>query len=146
MKKKVLKPFDIEKAKNGAEVCTKEGNKARIICFDKKTEGDYTIIALVFTGKEEFILSYTADGKRVKNCDDSIDLMIVEYDEEEQHQFEPFQKVLVRDTDYGMWKCSLFSDYNKGKHFPFRCISSCYKQCVPFEGNEHLLGTNNSPE
>ena len=40
-----LKPFDIQKAREGNPVCTRDGRKARIICFDKK--GDFPIVALV---------------------------------------------------------------------------------------------------
>ena len=44
-KKLNLKPFDIQKAREGKPVCTRDGRKARIICFDAK--GDQPIIALV---------------------------------------------------------------------------------------------------
>ena len=40
-----LKPFNLEEAKKGKPVCTRDGRKARIICFDAK--GDKPIIALV---------------------------------------------------------------------------------------------------
>lgn len=42
-----LKPFDLEAAKSGKPVCTRDGRKARIICFNAKTSCDYPIIALV---------------------------------------------------------------------------------------------------
>lgn len=44
-KKHSLKPFDLEAAKLGKPVCTRNGRKARIVCFDAK--GDKPIIALV---------------------------------------------------------------------------------------------------
>ena len=44
-KKLNLKPFDLQKAKEGKPVCTRDGRKARIICFDAKSE--QPIIALV---------------------------------------------------------------------------------------------------
>lgn len=37
-KKLNLKPFDIQKAREGKPVCTRDGRKARIICFDCKDE------------------------------------------------------------------------------------------------------------
>ena len=40
-----LKTFNLELAKQGKPVCTRDGRKARIICFDGK--GDQPIIALV---------------------------------------------------------------------------------------------------
>lgn len=62
--------------------------------------------------------------------------------------FKPFQKVLVRDDDYdGVWKAGYFSHYDEGdKSAPYICVGSLYKFCILYEGNEHLLGTNKSPE
>ena len=42
-----MKPFDLELAKKGHPVCTRDGRDARIICYDAKT-GEYPIIALVY--------------------------------------------------------------------------------------------------
>lgn len=62
--------------------------------------------------------------------------------------FKPFQKVLVRDDDYdGVWKAGYFSHYDEGdESAPYICVGSLYRFCIPYEGNEHLLGTNKSPE
>ena len=73
-----LKPFDLEAAQAGKPVCTRDGRKARIICFDK--EGNYPIVALVewdkFNG--EFIFQYNNQGESeptsYKGC---IDLMML---------------------------------------------------------------------
>lgn len=41
-----MREFNLEEAKAGAEVCTREGRNARIICFDVK--GDcFKIVALI---------------------------------------------------------------------------------------------------
>lgn len=62
-----MKPFDLEAAKAGKPVCTRDGRKARIICFDRKFlfKGvSYPIIALVEdTAKEETIYGYNEKGK-----------------------------------------------------------------------------------
>ena len=57
-----LKPFDLEAAKAGKTVCTRDGRKARIICFDKKNDY-YPIIALVETEGKECIFQYTSNGE-----------------------------------------------------------------------------------
>lgn len=60
-----LKPFDIQKAKEGKPVCTRDGRKARIICFDRICGDDYyKIVACVtaFDGDFEEVLSYGIDG------------------------------------------------------------------------------------
>ena len=70
-----LKPFDLEKAKQGKPVCTREGRKARIICFDKKCLNEQILIVLVDCGKEESIYFYTTDGKCIDDFS-SFDLMM----------------------------------------------------------------------
>ena len=64
-KKLNLKPFDLQKAKQGKPVCTRDGRKARIICFDRISGDDvYKIVACVtaFDGDFEEVLSYRIDG------------------------------------------------------------------------------------
>lgn len=60
--------------------------------------------------------------------------------------FEPFQKVLVRDSDAGIWKAAHFSHYDGENEYPYFTTASAYKQCVPYDCNEYLLGTDKSPE
>lgn len=57
-----LKEFDLEAAKAGKPVCTKDGRKARIICFDRNWE--YPIVALIeCENGEEMISACDKDGK-----------------------------------------------------------------------------------
>ncbi|WP_298062052.1 hypothetical protein [uncultured Rikenella sp.] len=51
METKKLKPFDLEVAKAGAAVVTRDGRPARIVCFD--AAGDYPVIALIRYGTDE---------------------------------------------------------------------------------------------
>lgn len=60
--------------------------------------------------------------------------------------FMPFQEVLVRDSDAGIWKAAHFSHYDGENEYPYFTTASAYKQCVPYDCNEYLLGTNNNPE
>lgn len=57
--------------------------------------------------------------------------------------FKPFDKVLVRENDKDFWRADLFSNMVDDIYC---CVGDFWKQCIPYEGNEHLLGTNNSPE
>ena len=70
-----LKPFDLNAAKAGKPVCTRDGRKARIICFDAK--GDKPIIALVEVGTAETPNNYPIDGKAVSAKEASCDLMML---------------------------------------------------------------------
>lgn len=57
-----MKPFDLEAAKAGKPVCTRDGRKARIICFDRNWE--YPIVALIeCENGEEMISACDKDGK-----------------------------------------------------------------------------------
>lgn len=53
----------------------------------------------------------------------------------------PFDKVLVR-WGSNVWHIQFFEKYDKRLNYPFTCMNNNhYKQCIPFKGNEHLLGT-----
>lgn len=62
-----LKPFDIEAAKAGKPVCTRDGRKARIICFDRRLfykNVSYPILALVeCSDGEDDVCGYNEKGK-----------------------------------------------------------------------------------
>lgn len=71
-----LKPFSLELAKQGKPVCTQDGRKARVICFDKK--GAYPIVALVNDyNEEEYIKNYDEFGKKFIGGETSDDLMML---------------------------------------------------------------------
>lgn len=62
-----------------------------------------------------------------------------------KHQFKPFDKVLVRNGDSDIWDCNIFNRIDEdGEYYCIDC--ECWEQCIPYEGNEHLLGTTNEPE
>lgn len=57
-----MKEFDLEKAKMGYPLCTRDGRGARIICYDRK--GDYPIVALITDEEdEEQAIIYTINGR-----------------------------------------------------------------------------------
>ncbi len=67
---------------------------------------------------------------------------------EPKYSFKPFDKVLVRDDKYDAWKADFFSNYDESNEYTtYVCVGDFfYKFCIPYEGNEHLLGTDKSPE
>ena len=80
---KNLKPFDLETAKAGKPVCTRDGRKARIICFDMNSFNNHIIVALITEENEtESIYSYTSDGKW-KETKTENDLMMLPEKKEE---------------------------------------------------------------
>lgn len=56
----------------------------------------------------------------------------------------PFDKVLVRDSKSSKWRANLFSHKNVNE--PYYCVYASWNYCIPYEGNEHLLGTTNNVE
>lgn len=60
--------------------------------------------------------------------------------------FEPFQKVLVR-CGNGIWGATFFSRCDNKSAWTYVGVDcNNWEQCIPYEGNEHLLGTDKSPE
>lgn len=73
---------------------------------------------------------------------------ILEKVEKPQHEFKQFDRVLVRQEEKDIWLCeffSLFDEEQPGGNVHI-CISGCYRYCIPYEGNEHLVGTTDMPE
>ena len=67
----ILKEFDLEAVKSGKPVCTRDGRKARIICFDVK--GDKPIIALIENEIDERPCNYFANGRFYSNPNENND-------------------------------------------------------------------------
>lgn len=62
----------------------------------------------------------------------------------EQPSFKPFDKVLVRDSKSDNWRANLFGYIGKDGYY--RCVFANWVYCIPYAGNEHLLGTTKDVE
>lgn len=80
---------------------------------------------------------------RAKNC---LKMLGIE-EEKPKCEFKPFDKVLVRDSRYEKWHLAEFAykdDDEEG--YIYEVVgSNCWKYCIPYEDNEHLLGTTDNP-
>lgn len=57
---------------------------------------------------------------------------------------QPFDKVLVRDSDHISWRCNFLSHL---EHNGAYCVSSVWDQMIPYnEETKHLLGTSDMPD
>ena len=73
-----MKPFDLEKAKAGALVCTRNGEKARIVCFDADSDRFPIVALLKDDDGEEYPASFTEKGRFSNGIVDSErDLLMV---------------------------------------------------------------------
>lgn len=71
------------------------------------------------------------------------------YDKElhELVKLRPFERVLVRDTTHSNWRISFYSHVSEDNYIsPYSCIAGNARYCIPYEGNEYLLGTDDTPE
>lgn len=60
-------------------------------------------------------------------------------EEKPECPFKPFDKVLVRFNN-DPWNGNFFMSYNSSNSAaPFSCLYGNWQQCIPYEGNEHLL-------
>ena len=59
-------------------------------------------------------------------------------------ELKPFGKVLVRDSKSDYWRATLFSHIDKNGCY--YCVWASWTYCIPYEGNESLLGTNKDVE
>lgn len=53
--------------------------------------------------------------------------------------FKPFDKVLVRDSESDKWRANLFGYIDKDGYY--HCVYANWAYCIPYIGNESLLGT-----
>lgn len=73
---------------------------------------------------------YTWDGETLKK---------------KKPQFKPFEKVLTRDSESEEWGCTFYSHFDSKGRYHHITTSGMYAMCIPFEGNEHLVGTTKNP-
>lgn len=96
-------------------------------CFVKAREGE--IVAFIANAEKHYNGKYNPDTLQVEPVKPTC-------------PFKPFDKVLVRDNDEGEWYANYFSHYKENNDCPYVCIDNSYIYCIPYEGNEHLLGTS----
>lgn len=70
-----MKPFNLEEAKAGKPVCTRDGRKARIICFDLNNK-NFPIVAIINCDTEENAYQYDIDGVCDEH-DNNLNLMMI---------------------------------------------------------------------
>ena len=163
-----LKTLDIEKAqpefKDGDIVVAEEDNYYDRVIFIAAIKDDIVSKALINVRYEDYEVNYNeyrfGHNRNLRLATDSekqqlFDALTKEgkyWDAEKkqvvdlkEHQFKPFEKVLVRDSYNDMWRASFFSHI---KEDDGRYVTTCFtwKFCIPYEGNEHLLGTTNNVE
>ena len=85
----------------------------------------------LFSALEKEGKAWDAEKKRIVELKPKIEL-------------KPFDKILIRDFKDQAWQVSLFG-YKDANNY-YCCNGSCWNQCIPYIGNESLLGTTKDVE
>ena len=123
---------------------------------------DDKIYPIIIRLSENNTESLTADGKMYENLDGECILFPsreqrswseftapwIKKERFDPKTLKPFDRVLVRNYCDSRWTCSFFSFISLNEKFPYICLSSGWKYCIPYnEKTKHLVGTiNEAPE
>mgnify|MGYP007112770431 FL=1 len=147
--------------KHGDVVVSQENGSMYV--FDCWAKGDFTEMSIIdyfdkpssFGGKEFKIKHLTVKTKDYQKAEDEqreffFELMEQSYTfvvdcgritmvDKKAPDFKPYDKVLVRNRKQS-WKIDLFSHYEQFGIYHYRTLGGYYEYCIPFDGNEHLVG------
>lgn len=113
----------------------------RVLTYGTKIDENEKSISHLATDEEKQQL-FSALKKENKAWDADKKMFV---DLKPKAELKPFDKVLVRDNEDDIWEVSLFG-YKDGELY-YRCDNGItWIQCIPYDGNEHLLGTTNNVE
>lgn len=115
----------------------KVGDCIRLLVYNNVT---YTVIGMTDT-------HYTVKSNGKYVCEYSIPISTQDKYELVPNKFDittlkPFSEVLVRYDNDNPWMTAHFSHYAKDVEWelPYFASGSCFRQCIPYKGNEHLCG------
>ena len=152
--------------KDGDIVYADYGNKQAVFIVSGKTdlsEGYNSFIALDLRGltldmgcmsffKEDLCKLRLAKEEEKKQLFDALTKASMAWDAEKKQivdlkpkvEMKPFDKVLVRDETLSKWRVNLFGYKDEDGYY--NCVYANWIYCIPYEGNEHLLGTTKDVE
>lgn len=143
-----FKEGDVVVDRNGDIILVSKANDSRIISNAVLyTNGDFIVYSDAIT---YFVSDIRLASREERNK--LFSALVREgyrYDEKRyrliKQEFKPFDKVLIRDEDNQTWRVCLFSHYREDLSCPYVCVGCiAFKQCIPYEGNEYLLGTTDN--
>ena len=127
--------------------------------FDQIHNGNRTIEYKTSTGR---IFDVTYEGKAFENYGGECTLFpskdqrdwskftVPSYKKEkfDPKTLKPFDKVIVKDLAHYKWSCDLFSYIDESTNFPYKCMTTSYQCCIPYnDETKDLIGTiDQAPE
>lgn len=145
----------LKSCQTGMKLYSSIHGELELICVNEYIDR-YPIHCKDKNGYEE---SFTSDGRVFRDCPDAECVLFPSKcqrdwskfgvsnqatDQKQETELKPFDKVLVRDEDDDEWVCDIFSHIDEDDLY--YCVGTMWKQCIAYNGNEHLLGTTNKPE
>lgn len=162
------KTLEVEKAqtefKDGDFVCYTSLDGDKCIGIVKETKNDAIVLHVdynLWTHSMDFNVSISKENfefYKSNDLDDEIALneaLYIRYKSWNKEKnileelkpkvdLKPFDKVLVRDSKSDNWRANLFGYIGKDGYY--RCVYANWIYCIPYAGNEHLLGTTKDVE
>ena len=148
-------PFNVglaKKIQNGdiaGRICTEAGEPAEIIDFELAPDSRFPLGVKYYDCGTPMLSNFSLEGECLADAGTSTtyNTLVLELEiESVESDFEPFDKVLVRDvvaTD-NRWFPAFYFRFINGMHETLEF--AFYKECIPYEGNENIIGTNNEPK
>ena len=143
-----FKEGDIVVDRNGDIILVSKANDSRIISNAVLyTDGSFTIYDDAITYfNSDIRLAYITERNKFYS---SLVKRNYKYDKEQhkliKQEFKPFDRVLVRNKDTDTWEAEIYLGYDEeDKYYCYKCTRMNYKFCIPYEGNEYLLGTTDN--
>lgn len=124
--------------------------EVKLVCVNEYSDR-YPIYCKAKNGKD---VTFTSDGRILLEYPDAECVLFPSKDQRDWSKFgvsdqttdqkqetelKPFDKVLVRNNDDDEWVCDIFSHIDELAFY--YCVGTRWEQCIPYESNEHLLGT-----
>lgn len=123
------------------------------VIFDHWAKDDYTVFYTTSGTHYETAIYRRSDlderarfiAKLESTLKGTFNPVTLEVEAKKKWEFVPFQKVVVRDEKHDNWKAGLFSHVATSGNWPYECVGSAYKECIPYnDETKQLIGTNRS--
>lgn len=151
MKTKII-PFDLDMAK---KIQTGEikgriiynSSEAEILDFNLYFKGHAYVCAKTKGNSGEYATRlFNKYGKDAENGNNVSCYNLILEVPDNKPQFKSFDRVLVRDSDDEEWTVGIFSHMTDLEQ-PYACVGNIFVyQCIPYAGNENLIGTTDNPK
>lgn len=145
----------LKNCQKGLKLYSSIHGEVELVCVNEYSDR-YPIYCKAKNGKD---VTFTSDGRILLDYHDAECVLFPSKDQRDWSKFgvsdqttdqkqetelKPFDKVLVRNNDDDEWVCDIFSHIDELAFY--YCVGTRWEQCIPYESNEHLLGTTNKQQ